>query len=137
MHLIFRRAESKRASLNDSLAVREEGRPLWQTALYFALLVGILVFANWGRPANADGIWYEIFAARWEIAAILAAGLGVVLVRWYGMKAWQLLTISIPTIGLALDFTGQPLIPFVSATVGLSIVASTSEGALGDWFAAS
>ncbi len=35
------------------MALPEEDpvRPLWQNAVFFALLVAILVFANWGKPA--------------------------------------------------------------------------------------
>ena len=36
----------------------EVTRPLWQTVLFFSSLVAILVFANWGKPAEAiDGFF--------------------------------------------------------------------------------
>jgi uncharacterized membrane protein YraQ (UPF0718 family) len=137
MHAFFRRGESQRERTKAELPVSDEGRPIWKTALYFMLLVGILVFANWGRPGMTAGIWHEIYAAKWTITALLAAGLGIVLVRWFGMRVWQLLAVSIATVGLALAFPGRPSVPFVAATVGLSAVASTSDGELGEWFASS
>ncbi|MDD3619760.1 MAG: permease, partial [Desulfobulbaceae bacterium] len=49
MELFFR---EKKAGADSQIHVPEDdsGRPLWQTAVYFATMVGILVFANWGRP---------------------------------------------------------------------------------------
>jgi uncharacterized membrane protein YraQ (UPF0718 family) len=44
---------------------------------------------------------------------------------------------AVPTIALAILFPDSPALPFVAATIGLSFVTSTSEGELGDWFAAS
>jgi uncharacterized membrane protein YraQ (UPF0718 family) len=52
MHLIFRKEEEKRteATLAAMAGMTHDMRPLWQTAIYFALMVGVLVFANWGKP---------------------------------------------------------------------------------------
>jgi len=60
MSLIFRREEAAKAQSQMQMPEPEAGRPLWQNAVYFALMVGILVFANWGRPNDyrlelADG----------------------------------------------------------------------------------
>jgi uncharacterized membrane protein YraQ (UPF0718 family) len=52
--------------------------------------------------------------------------------------SWVRLSIvAIPTGILAILFPNTPTLPFVAATIGLSLVTSTSEGELGDWFAAS
>jgi hypothetical protein len=50
MHFVYRKEELQKA--NDQLAMPEPevARPLWQNALFFASMVGILVFANWGAP---------------------------------------------------------------------------------------
>ncbi len=37
---------------SDGAARAREVRPLWQNALFFAAMVAILVFANWGRPED-------------------------------------------------------------------------------------
>lgn len=39
----------------------EVERPLWRTALYFASMVDILVCANWGRPAQPEGLWHRLY----------------------------------------------------------------------------
>ena len=54
MHLFFRREEKEKAAAAQGFAlIEEEGaRPLWKTVIYFACMVGILVFANWGKPGD-------------------------------------------------------------------------------------
>lgn len=56
MHLIFRKDEKLRVETGTFVAMTDEGgsRPLWKTVTYFGLMVGILVFANWGKPANVE-----------------------------------------------------------------------------------
>lgn len=53
MHLIFHREEKARvADASAVITADQADRPLWKTAVYFGLMVAILVFANWGKPAN-------------------------------------------------------------------------------------
>jgi hypothetical protein len=54
MHFLFRKEEKEK--LEASLALPEEkaGRPLWKTATYIAVMVGILIFANWGKPGTIE-----------------------------------------------------------------------------------
>lgn len=61
MHLIYRREELEKANGQASMPEPEVSRPLWQNALFFAVMVGVLVFANWGSPNDfyfrtADGM---------------------------------------------------------------------------------
>jgi uncharacterized membrane protein YraQ (UPF0718 family) len=54
MHLIFLKEERGRvqeAALTQSVQ-ESPPRALWKTAVYFGLMVAILVFANWGKPAG-------------------------------------------------------------------------------------
>ena len=50
MHLFFRREEEEKANGQVGMPEPEVSRPLWQNAVYFAAMVGILVFSNWGAP---------------------------------------------------------------------------------------
>lgn len=84
MHLIFRRDEARRQE-EGGFAQAEEiqaGRSLWQTGIYFALMVGILVFANWA-PGASVSFWNAIFSAKWHITGALLLGLALVLWRWF------------------------------------------------------
>jgi hypothetical protein len=50
MHLIYRKGELAKADEQLTMPEPEVRRPLWQNALFFAVMIGILVFANWGAP---------------------------------------------------------------------------------------
>jgi len=138
MHFLYRKEEQAKA---DALVGMEEekGRPLHQTALQFAAMVGILVFANWGRPREATGVWPWIFAHKWIITSGFGIVLAWVLTKWFDLKAWKTSAIAGATIvawALArwlvvpvapTDLPYGALIPFVVATIGLSLALSFGE----------
>jgi hypothetical protein len=134
MHFIFRREEQEKAAAQMAMPEPEVTRPLWQHAIFFFCLVGILVFANWGKPAQDVGPWYVIFSIKWWLTAGFAVGLAVVLVRWFRMAWWKVLSAALPTAFLALIFPGTPMIPFAAGVVGLSMITSTGRGETGEWF---
>lgn len=57
MHLIYRKEEAARAVRQMAMPEPEVKRPLWNNALYFASMVGILVFANWARSGDMRAIF--------------------------------------------------------------------------------
>ena len=137
MHLIFRKEELAKASAQAQLPEPEAGRPLWQTASFFAVMVAILVFANWGRPAAASGVWHAIFAAKWWITAVFGAAFAVVVVAWYGLAAWRVALAAAPTVALALLFPERPLVAFAAGLLGLGVIMSTDRGEAGEWLTSS
>ncbi|MBN2242261.1 MAG: permease [Acidobacteria bacterium] len=50
MHFIYRREEEQKADVQAAMPEPEVARPLGQNAIFFAVMIGILVFANWGAP---------------------------------------------------------------------------------------
>jgi len=50
MHFIYRKEEADKADVQAGLPEPEVSRPLWQNAAFFFVMVGVLVFANWGAP---------------------------------------------------------------------------------------
>ena len=137
MHLIFRKEEIEKANGQMAMPDGDDGRPLWQTAVYFATMVAILVFANWGKPEEASGLWHSLYTAKWVITGLAAIGLAVELVVWFRMIWWKVLAASLPAAILALLFPHEPMIPFAAAVIGLSTITSTDKGEAGEWFAAS
>ncbi len=137
MHLIFKKEEAEKASAQMVMPEEEVKRPLWQNALYFASMVGILVFANWGKPDEATGIWASIYSSKWFVTSFFAAALGVMLVRWFELAWWKVTLTGLPVLGLAVVFPGQPLIAFSAGTVGLSGFTSTDKGETSEWFSSS
>ena len=80
----FRVKAAREAKGTVVLPDAEKGRAIWQDGLYFAAMVGILVFANWGKPSSGEGgLWAGIHSARWVITGLLAAGLIATLVAWF------------------------------------------------------
>jgi uncharacterized membrane protein YraQ (UPF0718 family) len=136
MHLIFRKEEAERteATLAAMAGMKHDVRPLWQTTIYFGLMVGILVFANWGKPDIEEGLWYSIYSAKWFIAGILALCFAAALVVWFEMSLWKMAISGVVVAILAWMFPHDPLVPFTAGVIALSVMATTSEGETQDWF---
>jgi uncharacterized membrane protein YraQ (UPF0718 family) len=137
MHLMFRN-DAEELAKND-LAVTHESpaRNLSQNAVYFATMVGILVFANWAPPTEPGRLWSSIYSARWLITGVLAIALGFLLAVWFRVPWWKIALSAGGLLLLALLFPRAPTIPFVGAVLALSIITNTSAGELQDWFSSS
>ena len=73
----------------------KDDRPLWKTALHFAVMIGILVIINWGKSDPSLTVWYAIYRAKWIIGGLLALVLAAMIVRWFKkdeLKEWTLST---------------------------------------------
>lgn len=137
MHLFFIKEEKQKAEAQIALPEEEAKRSLGQNALYFASLIGILVFANWGKPEETAGIWAALYNAKWLFTSISAITLGIVLVRWFGLACWKAILTVIPVAGLAIAFPAYPLIAFSAGVLGLSLFISTDKGETSEWFSSS
>ena len=152
MHLIYRHEEADKARTAMALPDEDALRPLWQSALYFAAMVGILVFANWGKPDEPSTLWHGIWAAKWVATSACAMMLAVILVRWFDIPWPKMLAVVVLTVAswlvvkwlLPVDGRMPPdhppwpaLVPFAVGVLGLSVVLSVgrrSEQA-SQWFA--
>ena len=89
MHFIFRKDEKKKnINANNNFArgkTEQEERPLWKTIFYFATMIGILVFANWGKDESIR-IWQVIYSFKWFITGILLIILSWMLVKWFNKE---------------------------------------------------
>ncbi len=83
MHLIYRREESEKVASPTVMPEEAVSRPLWKNVVYFASMVGILIFANWARPAQDSGLWYVVYSAKWIVTGIFAVVLILALVLWF------------------------------------------------------
>ena len=86
MHFIFIEDEKKKnlnANKNLTLGkVEQEDKPLWQTTFYFATMIGILIFANWGKDESFK-IWQTIYNFKWFITGILLIILSWIVIKWF------------------------------------------------------
>ncbi len=134
MQFFFRHEERERSEQQAALPQAEGGRSLSKTTGYFAVMIGILVFATWGKPDSDSGLWYEIYKLKWVITSILALGLGGMLIAWFKLAAWRIGAVAAGTTILALLLPEYPLIAFAAAVVGLALVTATAEGEGREWF---
>ncbi len=137
MHFIYRKEEAEKAAGQLAMPGDEDGRPLWQTAFHFFVLVAILVFATWGKPGGSDGLWAVIFTYKWWLVSFFAVFLAASLVMMLKIKLkWVSLSAAV-VAALAIIFPQYPLVPFTGGVVALSILLSLSPGEPREWMASS
>ncbi len=85
MQLIFIKEERTRRTEGNLFAGQtKEPRQLWQNILYFASMVGFLVFANWAKPQGGEnGLWALIFAVKWYLAVSFLIIIWIMLIKWF------------------------------------------------------
>ena len=137
MHLVFIKEEQAKIQTAVNLPAAEVERPLWQSVLYFATMVGILVFATWGKPSVEVGIWNAIYSVKWLVTGLFASLLGLILVSWFRVKAIKVVIAGVAVLVFALLFPDEPLISFSAGIIGLSVLTTTSGGETEEWFLSS
>lgn len=133
MHLVFRKEEIEKTNAQIHMPEPEVARPLWQTAVYFALMIAVLVFANWGKPGDASGIWQTIYASKWILTGISAIAFCLVFIFWFQMSWWKIFVGAGITLLAVLLFPQKPLIPFTAGVLCLAVVSAKDTEESGHW----
>ena len=136
MHLLFLKEEREKAAQAQDVYIGDDEkgrRPLWQVALYFLSMVGILVFANWARPQESTGLWFAIFRAKWPVTGGFAVLLGVSLWRFFGVKVLHVVLAALPAAVLALLLPEYPGAAFTAGSAGLAALTFFGGAELKDW----
>jgi len=110
MHFIFYKDETNRKKQVDLIIPKEEKfiRPLWKTVLYFAVMIGILVFANWGQEQSIK-IWQMIYYKKWFLTIALLIILALMIYKWFKrdeIRDWTISTWGFAKQILPLLFAG-------------------------------
>ena len=134
MYLIFRKEERAKAEAAMMLPEQEVERPLWQNVIYFASMVGILISATWGKPAEPEGVWNAIYSVKWYLTGGFAALLGILLVAWFQVKAYKAVVAGAVVLALAMLFPHEPLLAFSAGIIGLTLMTTTTRGETESWF---
>ncbi len=130
--LAFHREEKRRLA-GFSAAPPEEGRPLWQTALFMATLVAILVFATLG---HGTGLWERIYTLKWKLVSASVAVLLVELYFFFRVSPlWLFATAGAAALG-EVFFPGHEM-AFLSGVGVLSVALVRTGGAAREWFESS
>ena len=136
MHLIFLKEEREKAANPQEVFLGDEekgNRPLWQVALYFLSMVGILVFANWAKPQETTGVWFSIFRAKWILTALFAVLMGGCLWRFFKVKPGYIALAALPAIVLGIALPGYPVAAFAAGSAGLAALTFFGGAELKDW----
>lgn len=137
MHFFFRKEEAERAAVAPYMAEEDHSRPLWQTALYFISMIGILVFANWGKTDAPDGLWYTIYVSKWWLTSGFSIALALILATWFRLGYLRIFLASLPALLMAFIQPQHPELAFTFGVIGLSVLSqlkSTRDGEMGHWF---
>jgi len=136
MAWLFRHDEQEKSRKAAVMLPAQEARPLWQTASFFAVLVGILIFANWGSD-KGTGFFAAVFALKWPITSVFALVLAVMLRVWNRLSIWRIALVAGLTAGIGLAFPEHPTAAVLVATLGLAWLTAGRADASGEWFAES
>ena len=123
MSLIYRKEEKAKREEQMSFPDIPEKRPMWQTAFHFFTLVLILVFANWGKPADGvtSGLWYLLWAYKWYITSAFALLLVYSLIAILKIK-WLHVLLAVVATAASAFLSSSPLIPMVVGIGALSVI---------------
>jgi uncharacterized protein len=131
MSLIYRKEEKAKREEQMNFPLMPEKRPIWQTSLHFFTLVLILVFSNWGSPAEGDttSAWYYIFTYKWYITGFFSLFLIYSLIKILKITWWKVMLAVIATALSAVMSTLfienaklSPLVPVMVGIAALSII---------------
>lgn len=136
MAWIFRNDHAEKNRHSPAIPAGENPRPLWQTAAFFTVLVGILIFANWGTDQDA-GFFAAVHAMKWQITALLAVVLAVLLHIWHQLPAWRIALVAALTSASGLLLPQHPSLAVLVATLGLAWLTAGRNDAAGEWFSES
>ncbi len=121
MHFIFRKEELERAAAAPVVSA-EETRPLYKTALYFAGMVAILVFANWARPGDDSSAFNLIFSYKWVMTAVISFAFVISMKFWLKLKTAYVAAACALVLAAALIVRDNPLVPFAAGIVAFSVL---------------
>jgi hypothetical protein len=131
MAFIYRKEEKVKEEEQMNIVAPPEKRPMWQTTLHFFTLVVILVFANWGKPAEGDtsSTWFYIWSYKWYITGFFGLVLGYSLIKTLKIK-WQwvfgAVVVTVTSILLSNRLIEndklRPMVPMLVAVISLSVI---------------
>lgn len=134
MHFFFRKEEHAKVEAQMMLPEPQVTHPLWQNGLFFATMIGILVFANWGKPAETVGFWNAIYEMKWLLTGLFAIGLGAILSGWFGIPWTRTILVGVAVAASSVIFRREPLLPFAVGALGLAVIIAGREDEAGEWF---
>jgi hypothetical protein len=137
MHFLYRREEAELAAARKGpLALPDESeRSPRAVALFFALMIGILVFANWAPALTEESVaWHATFEWKWPITGALSAAFGLLLVIRFGWDWRRVALVAAAVAAFAASVPDHPQVAFVAGLLGVAVIAAIQPGEGEDWF---
>ena len=138
MSLVYRKEEKERAiahtenTADKTEAVTEE-RHLWKDLVYFASMIGILVFANWGKPSEQSGFFYYVYSYKWLITGMFALLLGLSLTSFLKVRLPFILAGAAGILATIYFFGDNHQLVFLLSVAVISVILFISKGEAADW----
>ncbi len=132
MAWLFRKEERARLEAFQAEAP-PAGRPLWQTALFMATLVAVLIFGTWG---HGTGLWEKIYQHKWQLLAFSCLALALELWAFFRVSAAGLLGVALVVAGAEAIFPGHE-IPYLLGLILLSFLLYRTGGEAREWLESS
>ena len=134
MHFLFRKEEEAKVQAALHMPEDEGERPLWQTVIYFSVMVAILVFATWGEAGDPEGLYHMFYKVKWPLTGLFAALLGVLLVLWFQVKLYKIIAAAVIVLAFAMIVPDIPLLTFTAGIIALVVLIATTRGETENWF---
>ncbi|TVR99098.1 MAG: hypothetical protein EA406_04470 [Rhodospirillales bacterium] len=134
MHFIYRREEARLAAERRGLILPDgDGRSPAEAGALFALLIGILVFANWSPSAGEGGVLALIATGRWLVVGALALALALLLVFRFGWSGRAMAALGGLIVAVAIAIPQHPDLPFLLGIIGLAVIAGMGTPESQEW----
>ena len=126
MQLIYSKEEAGRSLVSDrGFAADEQAKPLSATIVFFSLMIGILVFANWAKAENVT--WMLIYQWKWQITSLLAIAFAALLVFRWQWSVTHLLILTTIVMLTTFLLPGIPQLPFAIGVLGIMLLAMLNK----------
>ena len=116
MSLFFKDKQATEEKFINPDEAAGKARSLGQNALYFLVLILILIFAAWAKPKDTVGLWSTIYSIHWYLTGAGLFMLFVMLFSWFRkdeIKEWVFSTWTFAKQILPLLFAGVLIAGFV------------------------
>ena len=134
MAWLFRKEEREKTVKAAHIPDEAVARPLWKTAVFFAHLVGILVFANWGSANQESGFFATVASVKWWLTSGMTLTLGFLLWSWFSLSGKRLIAVGAAIVAVAVLTKGDPNWAVLTAMLGLVWLTAGREDEAGEWF---
>lgn len=134
MAFLFRVEEKEKAAKAPHIPIDPDARPLWKTTIFFATLLGILVFSNWGSGSENEGFFAFLYQIKWWIVSALTLLFGGLLWRWFKLSGIRLLMVASAIIAVGYFTKGNHTWMVLTGILGLVWLTAGREDEAGEWF---